>query len=561
MQQFRPAALAPVRGHPVHFTLAAFAQPLIQVLLVVGQVGVGNADGAKAELAPPLFDGFSQVAGRRPALPIIAVMTHETQLYRAEQVRELDRQAIEGHGVDGYELMNRAGRRVFATLQARWPEARAVTVCCGGGNNGGDGYVVARLAREARLGVQLIALKAPDELTGDAAQAARDWQQGGGKVETAGERLRGDVVVDALLGTGLDRPVRDDYARLIEHINDAAHGVIAVDVPSGLNADTGMPMGACVRADATVSFIGRKRGLYTAQAGRWCGSLVFDGLDTPPDIHAAVAADAELLDAGMLRQWLPPRAADTHKGDLGRVLVVGGDAGMAGAPVLAARAALRTGSGLVSVATRAAHAHLAPAVQPEIMSYGVEELDELNPLLERADAVALGPGLGQGEWSNALWRRVVNRPLPLVLDADGLNLLAVAPTARDDWILTPHPGEAARLLGCSVGEIQQDRFAAVRTLAQRFNAVVVLKGHGSLVAEASGRVAVCPYGGPAMASAGMGDALTGIIASLRGQGLPGFDAACCGVLAHAVAGDRAARGRRQILAVDLIDALAGVLPE
>ena len=473
---------------------------------------------------------------------------------------ELDRLAIEGQGIDGYNLMNRAGARAFATLMAHWPEARAITVCCGGGNNGGDGYVVARLALERGLGVQLIAMKSPDELSGEARRAARDWLQTGGKIEPADERLRGDVIVDALLGTGLDRPVRDDYARLIEHINDAGQSVLAIDVPSGLSADTGMPQGISVRADVTVSFIGRKRGLFTGQAGRWCGQRMFDDLDVPEAIYESVEPDAELLDPSRLAECLPPRAPDTHKGNLGTVLVAGGNDGMAGAPVLAAQAALRTGSGLVHVATRAAHASLAAGVQPEIMGHGVEDLDELQPLLATADVIALGPGLGRNDWAGAVWRRLVASDRSLVLDADGLNLLADSPIQRTDWILTPHPGEAARLLGVDVPEVQQDRFAAVRKLADRYEATVVLKGHGTLVADPQGRIAVCPFGNPAMASAGMGDALTGIIASMRGQGLDEFDAACCGVLVHALAGDRAAKGRRQILATDLIDALSRVLP-
>jgi len=481
-------------------------------------------------------------------------------LYRAETVGKLDRQAIERHGIDGYDLMRRAGRRAFEILRGRWPEARAITICCGGGNNGGDGYVMARLALEAGLSVQLIAMKSPNELSGTAASAAKDWLAGGGTIEKPDERLRGDVIVDALLGTGLDRPVRDDYARLIDHINDTGRPVLAVDVPSGLNADTGMPQGRCVRAGATVTFIGRKRGLHTGQASRWCGALLFDALDTPPAIHEAVEADARLLDTGLLREQLPARPADTHKGDLGRLLIVGGNEGMAGAPVLAGRAALRTGSGLVTLATRAAHATLATSVQPELMSRGVETLKAFESLTGLADVIALGPGLGRDDWARALWKRSIEHDAPLVVDADGLNLLAAEPSRRENWILTPHPGEAARLLDTGVADIQADRFAAASALAERYDAVVILKGHGSLVAGPGATVAVCPFGNPAMASAGMGDVLTGIVASLLGQGLKPFDAASCGVLAHALAGDRAARGRRQILAGDLIDALARVLP-
>ena len=488
------------------------------------------------------------------------VMEIRNRLYRAEQVRQLDRCAIEAHGIPGYDLMNRAGDAVFRTLRAQWPEARALTVCCGGGNNGGDGYVIARLAREAGMNVQLIALKPPEELGGDAARAARDWLQPGAGVETLDERLRGDVIVDALLGTGLDRPAEGDYARLIDHINDAEQPVIAVDIPSGLAADTGMPIGPCIKAGCTVTLIGNKRGLWTGQAGRWCGIRLFDDLRTPAEIHDSMTTDAQLLSATDVGNWLQPRPVNTHKGDLGHVLVIGGDQGMAGAPVLAGQAALRSGSGLVSLATRAEHASVAIAIQPELMAQGVEELPALDALIEKADVLALGPGLGQSDWSKAIWLRAMQSGHPLVLDADGLNLLAVQELRARRWILTPHPGEAARLLGCPVAEIQKDRFAAVRALAARYRATVVLKGHGSLIASPEGELAVCPFGNSAMATAGMGDALTGIIASLVGQGLGDFDAACCGVLVHALAGDRASKGRRQILASDLIASLAGVLP-
>jgi ADP-dependent NAD(P)H-hydrate dehydratase / NAD(P)H-hydrate epimerase len=487
-------------------------------------------------------------------------MSINRKLYRAAQVRGLDRLAIEGHGIPGYELMNRAGQAAFRILRARWPEARALTICCGAGNNGGDGYVIARLAREAGLTVQLIALKDPGELGGDAARAARDWLEGGGGIEPMDERLRGDVIVDALLGTGLDRPAEGDWARMIAHVNDSGRPVLAVDIPSGLNADTGMPLGPCVRADVTVTFIGNKRGLWTGQAGRWCGERRFDALQTPSEIHQRISADAELLSSELPGRILPPRSPDTHKGDLGHVLIIGGDEGMAGAAILAGQAALRSGSGLVSLATRATHAATAVTVQPELMSHAVEDLPSLDALIERADVLALGPGLGQSDWSKAVWLRAMQSGRPLVVDADGLNLLSLQNLKADNWVLTPHPGEAARLLGWRVDEIQADRYAAVRALAERYAACVVLKGHGSLVAAPTGEVAVCPFGNPAMATAGMGDALTGIIASLIGQGLASFDAARLGVLLHAQAGDRAARAKRQILAGDLIAALADVLP-
>ncbi|MDT8448886.1 MAG: NAD(P)H-hydrate dehydratase [Wenzhouxiangellaceae bacterium] len=487
------------------------------------------------------------------------------RLYRADQVRELDRRAIEDCGIPGYTLMQRAGGAVFRVLRARWPEASRVLVCCGGGNNGGDGYVVARLAHEAGLEVRVIALKAPDQLGGDARKAADDWHAAGGTVEEwSGKLPAADVVVDALLGTGLDREVRGDYADAIAAmaaIGDSGAATIAVDVPSGINADTGAVMGCAVRAAATASFIGRKRGLETGDAVDFRGTLLFDDLDVPESVHENLESDARRLDARETTGWAQRRPS-THKGALGHVLVVGGDFNFPGACLLAARAALVAGSGLVSVATRRAHAHSLAVGLPEAMWADGEDGATLEALIGRADVLALGPGLGASEWSEAVFTRVLAAGKSVVLDADGLNALARSAGVRErgDWILTPHPGEAARLLGCSAADIQRDRFEAVRAIAARFDAVVVLKGAGSLVADPAGNTRVCPYGNPAMATAGMGDVLTGIVASLAGQGMSLFDAACAGVVLHARAGDTAAAGRRSILAGELIDALPRVLP-
>ena len=499
-------------------------------------------------------------------------MDIDSRLYRAEQVRELDRRAIAGggedDGIDGYELMRRAGAAVFKAVRARYPEAKRIVACCGGGNNGGDGYVVASLARSAGLQVRVIAMKRPEELGGDARRAADAWLDAGGPVGEPGGAIEADVIVDALLGTGLDREVRDDYAALIESIADSGAAVVAVDVPSGLHADTGMPLGTAVRADATVSFIGRKRGLETGRAPDFTGPVLFDDLGVPGSVYSDFEPDAERLTDQVIENFLPARARAIHKGAVGHLLICGGDFNMPGATVLAARAALLTGSGLVSVATRREHSLALAGSVPEAMWADGENGDTLDALAERADVIALGPGLGTSNWSREVWRRLLDRDLPLVLDADGLNLLAGHGRTREDWILTPHPGEAARLLDATTGDVQRDRFAAARALAKKFNAVVVLKGAGSLVADPDGRVALCPFGNPAMATAGMGDALTGIIASLVGQGKPRrallFQAACAGVVAHACAGDRAADSsssgpRRAVLAGELIVALPRVL--
>ncbi len=488
----------------------------------------------------------------------MATMEIQCRLYRAEQVRELDRRAIEVHRIPGRELMQRAGSAAWSALRALWPQARSLTVCCGGGNNAGDGYVIAALARDAGLNVQVIALKDPADLAGDAGLAASDFLAAGGKVSGPDARRIGDVIVDALLGTGLDRPVRDDHARLIERMNGSGQPILAVDIPSGLNADTGMPMGACVRADATVSFIGNKRGLYTGRAGDFVGQRIFEELQVPREAHRDLVPDARLMGRPDIGE-LPSRPASTHKGSCGRLLLAGGNEGMAGAVLLAARAGLRAGAGLVYVATRKSHAKALVAALPEAMWHSVEDPAELTELADSCDVIALGPGLGRGEWSRQIFDGLVMQSPGLVLDADGLGLLAESRLVRDNWVITPHPGEAARLLDTDVSGVQSDRFEAARTLAERFNAVCVLKGHGSLVAAPSGKVQVCPFGNPAMATAGMGDGLTGIIAALMGQGLDVYPAACLGVLIHGLAGDQAAVNRRQILATDLIEMLPEVM--
>lgn len=489
----------------------------------------------------------TESSGHRDALP--------TTLYRAEQVRQLDRLAIERWGIPGIDLMNRAGRGAFTVLRQAWPSAPRVVVICGSGNNGGDGYVLARLAREAGSRVDLCVPAGTGKPRGDALIAHDAWHAAGGVVHPFASAVLAEpcVVVDALLGTGLERDVDGEYAALIAAINAAEHPVLALDVPSGLNADSGMPMGAAVRADTTVTFVGLKRGLFTGRAPDYTGAVHFDSLGVPPEVYEQIIPDAVRIGDKEVAAALPPRPRSSHKGDNGHVLVIGGDHGMAGAARMAAYAAARVGAGLVSVATRESHASLVSVNQPEIMSHGVEEYAALRPLLERASVVAIGPGLGRGEWGRSLLDNIIDSGVPLVVDADGLNLLAERPRTGERWVLTPHPGEAARLLGCSVAEVQSDRFAAARRLQSDYGGVTVLKGAGSIVASAGGELGLCALGNPGMGSGGMGDVLTGVIAGLLAQGLNAVTAARVGVYLHAGAADLAARdGERGLLAMDLI---------
>ncbi len=478
------------------------------------------------------------------------------QFYSAAQVRELDRRAI-ARGTGAYVLMQRAAAAAWRELLRRWPRAQRLAVLCGPGNNGGDGYEIARLARDAGLDIELF--QAGSAATQGAGATARQaWLAGGGA--TTGYRAQavtGDVVVDALFGVGLARAPEGAAQAAILAINSAragGAGVLAVDLPSGLDADRGAVPGDAVRADLTVTFIGAKLGLYTGAGPDHAGEVVFDDLGVRGDLAGA----AESLRPPLLATLLPRRARTAHKGDMGHVLLVGGEQGMAGAILLAGRAALRAGAGWASVATRAAHAAALTAAQPELMCHGVEEPRALRTLLERATVLALGPGLGRTEWSRGLWSQALEAPQPLVVDADGLNWLAENPRQREDWVITPHPGEAARLLGSTTAAVQADRPAAARELQRRYGGVVVLKGAGTLI---QGRaLALCPYGNPGMAAGGMGDVLCGLIAGLMAQGLGPESAARAGVLAHALAGDEAAaRGERGLVPGDLLAELQPLL--
>ena len=475
-----------------------------------------------------------------------------SRLYTSAQVRELDRHAIEDLGIAGFDLMQRAADAAWRILRARWPRIRKIAVLCGGGNNGGDGYLLACLAREA--GASVLALALAEPATADAMRARDAWRDSGGEMLAAENGLpAADVYVDAIFGTGLTRPVESLVAQTIRHLNAAGKPVLALDVPSGIDADTGAVLGVAVRAEITVSFIARKRGLATGAAVDHCGTLVFDRLGLPEAAFADAPYDARLLDARRMAAWLPPRSRAAHKGDFGHVLAIGGDAGMGGAVRLCAEAALRMGAGLVSVATRPENIAAINAARPEVMAHAATDATALKTLLDRANVLALGPGLGQSDWSRNLWQAALNSHRPTVVDADALNLLAVQAMALPpESVITPHPGEASRLLGCDTAQIARDRFAAVRELAARYRCVAVLKGAGTLIAHAQGSVAVCPWGNPGMASGGMGDVLTGVIAGLMAQGLNAWRAARMGVALHAQAGDAAARdGEAGTLASDL----------
>ena len=476
-------------------------------------------------------------------------------LYTREQIRELERRAVAEFHLSSDLLMQRAGEAAFTLLRRCWPEAKRLTVVCGPGNNGGDGWVVARLAQEAQLKVTVVVVSAAPPAVAVAAAAAAYLRTAGVECTSALEAIAAptDLLVDALFDIGINRAVSGHWRAVIEAINGAAAPVLALDIPSGLSSDSGRPLGCAVNADRTITFIGHKQGFYTGLGRDYCGEIHLATLDLPAELYRSLTITTQLLHYEDAVAWLPQRLASAHKGDHGHVLVVGGDHGMLGAVRIAGEAALRVGAGLVSVATRRDHAALIAAHCPELMCHGVERATELTPLLARATVVVIGPGLGRSAWGQALLTALFATALPLIVDADGLNLLAQNPCIRDNWIITPHPGEAGRLLQMEAAAVEGDRFAAVMRLAQRYGGVAVLKGAGTLVKGCTGPLSVCGHGNPGMAVAGMGDLLSGVLGGLVAQGMALHPAALTGVLLHSAAADRVAqKGMKGILASDLL---------
>jgi hydroxyethylthiazole kinase-like uncharacterized protein yjeF len=486
----------------------------------------------------------------------------ETALYRCEQIRACEQQAISVFQIDENELMSRAGAEAFSYIGQLYPKVKHIAVFCGSGNNAGDGYVVARLAHEQGLSVTIYQCKALADLPPAAQYAALMAASAGVECQPADEPIDSDVelIVDALLGIGLKGPVHGVIASAIHQINSSGLPVVSLDIPSGLNADTGLVENFCVMAATTLTFIALKTGLYTADGPDYSGDIHC----CPIQLEACVAKQtpvARLLNVDTVSLPLAPRKKNSHKGKFGHVLVIGGGPGMPGAIGLAAKAAMRTGAGSVTIATWPEHAKGALPLIPEAMIWGVKSAKELQPLLARATVCVLGPGLGDSDWAMSLYLEAITSQLPMVIDASALRLLAEHPQMDDNWVLTPHPGEAAALLSCSTEQVQKDRYQAAARIQKQYGGVVVLKGTGSLIQTTEHNAFVCTKGNPGMASAGMGDVLSGIIAGLCAQGLSLSEAAQCGVYAHAMAGDEVAQamGGAGLLASDLFDVLPFVL--
>jgi ADP-dependent NAD(P)H-hydrate dehydratase / NAD(P)H-hydrate epimerase len=486
----------------------------------------------------------------------------ENALYRCEQIRACEQQAMSLYQLDENELMSRAGAEAFFYFKKLYPQVQHIAVFCGAGNNAGDGFVFARLAHEYGLCVTIYQCKAVTDLPPAAQYAALMAMTAGVECQSVDEPIEAEVelLVDALLGIGLKGPVHGVMAAAIHQINASGLPVLSLDIPSGLDADTGCVANFCVKADNTLTFIGLKAGMYTADGPDYCGHVYY----CPIQLDACIAKQklaAHLLSDHTVGLPLPSRKKNSHKGNYGHVLVIGGGPGMPGAMYLTAKAAMRAGAGAVSIATWPDHANAACNMMPEAMIWGVRTAKDLKPLLAQASVCVIGPGLGDSDWALDIFLAAITSQLPMVIDASALRFLAEHPQMDDNWILTPHPGEAAALLSCTTDAIQKDRYQAASDIQHQYGGVIVLKGMGTIIQAADQRAFVCPKGNPAMASAGMGDVLSGIIAGLCAQGFSLSNAAQCGVFAHALAGDQIAKalGGPGLLASDVFDRLPSIL--
>jgi NAD(P)H-hydrate epimerase len=476
-------------------------------------------------------------------------------LYSCEDVKTLDRLALEKYHLTPYQLMCRAGQAAWNNLTQIWPHATRIIILCGKGNNGGDGFVLARLAKAQACVVILYQVGEVDESTlpPTALQARKDWLASGGEItQFTGQLLQGDVIVDALLGTGTHLPLAADFQNAIASINQSKCPVLSLDLPSGLDADTGIFYEAVVAATATITFVGMKIGLLVGMAVEVVGDLYFDNLGVSLNEQSLTPKGWRIEYQECIKK-LPRLQLTSHKGNRGHVLIVGaGLINYSGAVCLSGEAALRSGAGLVSIVSAVESMPLLTRAPAELMCYGFKKPKEMAALLEKASCIVVGPGLAQTAWSKKFFAAAIATNKPLVVDADGLYWLAKYPRRKENWILTPHPGEAARLLDTSTASIQADRIGAAKKLREKFGGVVVLKGAGTIVIDEGDKICINAGGFPGLSTAGTGDVLSGLIGALVAQGLSLSDSACLGTSVHTNAAQlEQSMGARGMIASDL----------
>tara|TARA_R110002110_G_scaffold400317_1_gene616605 strand:+ start:20036 stop:21583 length:1548 start_codon:yes stop_codon:yes gene_type:complete len=491
-------------------------------------------------------------------VPILPQALYTSPLYTSDSVKQIDNLAIHKYNTPGYDLMCLAGQAVLQFVLKKWPDVKTIAIVCGSGNNGGDGYVIARLLKKQGISVKVYAIANKQPSTKTAQQARNDFEASAGIVSDINTFHTGietvDLIVDAMLGTGIQAPLHESVLSVITKINQINIPVCAVDIPTGIDGNTGAVLGSAVKADATVSFIGLKIGLLIGAALDYVGELALDTLNVPAKAYQEVKSIAQLISYPDVLQILPQIQYTQHKGQNGRVMIMGGGlAHHCGAVCLSGEAALRAGAGLVSTCVAPESIALMARGTAELMCYAPEDPNSLSSVITQADALVVGPGLGQTAWSRQCLEMALKREIPMVVDADALNLLAKAPEKRKNWILTPHPGEAARLLNQSIAHCESNRVQTVQALQNKYGGTIVLKGASTIILDAEGVMFVVEGKVPALATGGTGDILAGLIGGLLGQGLTTSHAAQLGVSVHREAGWlEQTFGPRGMLASDLL---------
>ena len=510
------------------------------------------------------------------------------KIVTGEQMKELDRRTIVDGHIPATILMEHAGSAVVTCLEQRFSpiKGKRITIICGKGNNGGDGYVAARLLRRRQAQVRILTLTPLSNLSRDAATMYKQFVKVAGKSSIYSYKSKGhaktlfhdsDILVDAIVGTGLSTAITGHYAETIDAINEAGRPVVALDLPSGLHADTGAMLGRAVSADLTITFELPKLGLYQNHGIDLAGDIAIASIGIPAGYIDTVRNHASLITQNAVRTYLPTHRPSSHKGTFGHAGIIAGSVGKTGAAAMAANAALRIGAGLVTVAVPSSVNDVLEAKLLEVMTAPMPEtkartfsrsaLDRLLPFMAARTALAIGPGLSTHPETVELVQALTKHlDRPSVLDADALNALtgrtALLASCKTPPIITPHPGEMARLeTGATPQTINSDRFGTATRFARERGIFVVLKGARTVIARPDGAVAVCPTGNPGMATAGTGDVLTGMIVGLLAQGLPAWEATCAATYLHGAAGDRAAsiKGRAGLIARDIIEQIPTVV--
>jgi len=481
----------------------------------------------------------------------------EKYVFSSSTVAKIDSDAIRNNGPEyGFELMHKAARYSFDILKKEKP--KSIIVFCGSGNNAGDGYLLATLAVESGMKAKVMIIDPKDNLQGDAEKARNRFTKVGGEIEvwSSDLELTCDWIVDAIFGIGINRDLDIAHQNAIHSINQSKSKVLSIDIPSGLCGNTGKIFGKAVSADITTTYVGKKLGLYLNSGPNYTGIIHFSDLNIDEHFYSDSHPQIQIVSDTDMNKILIRRNQTSHKGNHGHILLIGGNNGMEGAIRIASEASLRSGSGLVSVISTKNSCQIINQFRPEVMCHDASKQESIISLINKADIIGIGPGLGTDDWAVNLYDHALASKKHLVLDADALNILSFSPIKRGNWTLTPHPGEAARLLNSSVSEIQEDRLSAIAELTKRYSANVLLKGRFSLIKDS---VNDLPYmitsGNPGMATAGMGDLLTGVITSLLGQyGIDNLGKIISiGAHIHSKSGDLASLdGERGLIASDLL---------